>query len=374
MALDALLDTEELRDSARRVLAEQIDRQALLAHAREAAPPDRALWKLMAELGWLGLAVPEERGGLGQPLAVVAVLYDELGRALSREPFVGAVVGLEALCHPAVSGSAAAVVEAGVAGEAVVVPALDPGGLLVCRTEGATRVVDGVLRNVLDAPHATHLVLPVAGEAPFIALVALPHPGVVVTHRPTWDLSRDIADIEFRGLALTDAEIVLRDEAAVQALARMQTHFDLALACDALGGASAAFEETLAYMHQRQQFNRPIASFQALKHRCADHKVGIEASRALLRAACHTADADPATSLEKAARARLHAGAVYRTLTEDCVQLHGGVGFTWEYPCHLFLKRARLGEVLGGTTEQRKDRVAPVLFRASRAMRGPVNV
>jgi alkylation response protein AidB-like acyl-CoA dehydrogenase len=164
---------------------------------------------------------------------------------------------------------------------------------------------------------------------------------------------------------------VLRGADASAALLRIRAHFDLALACDALGGAEAVFDETLAYLHQRHQFNRPIASFQAIKHRCAEHKVSIEASRALVDVACRGAADQCAAWRTKAACARLYAGTVYRNLTEDCVQLHGGIGFTWEYPCHLFLKRARLGEILGGTPEQRKDQAAPALFgmlrRESRA-------
>lgn len=360
--MEALIDQTELRDSARRVLEKHADRMAFLQPSHEPGAFDPGLWQLIAELGWLGLSVPEEQGGLGQPFPVLATLYFELGRALCAQPFTGATIGIEALSHSAATAVAAPLVEAGLSGEAIIVTIATGSGALATRAHGGVRVIEGTVTKVVDAAHATHLLVPIEGENPALGLVALPHPAVVVTPLKTWDLTRRVADVEFNGLELGDDDLILRGDAALAALARMRAHFDLALACDALGGAEAAFEETLVYLHQRHQFNRPIASFQAIKHRCAEHKVAIEASRALVDAACRAAVEPDSNWLTKAACARLYAGAVYRTVTEDSVQLHGGIGFTWEYPCHLFLKRARLGDVLGGSIEKRKDRVAPSLF------------
>jgi len=360
--VDALIVQDELRDSARRVLTERVSRQALLEDAPGADAWDRDLWKIVAELGWLGLAVPEDRGGLGQPFAALSTLFFELGRALSNQPVLGATLGLDALVDPATQGVPDDLVEAALSGQAVVVP-LVSGDRLESRVQGAARRVDGVLRNVLDAPHATHLLVPLDGEIPAVALLALPHPAVQVRLRKTWDLTRQIADIAFDGLELRADDVIVQGEAADRLWERVRAHFDLALANDALGGAGLALEETLAYMHQRHQFNRPIASFQALKHRCAEHKASIDAATALLHAARRaTAEAHIGWQA-RVACARLYAGAVYKSVSEDCIQLHGGIGFTWEHPCHLFLKRARLGEVLGGSAELRKDAVAPVLFR-----------
>lgn len=364
-ALDILIDQDELRESARRVLDRHIDRQAFLVKPSVGGAFDRSLWKIIAELGWLGLTIPEERGGLGQPFSVLSTLYFDLGRALSGQPFIGAVIGLEAVSHHAATGVAAELVEPGLSGDAIIVSVTTGTGSLALKSQDGTQVVEGTIHNVLDAAHATHLLVPIDGDNNAIALIALPHPGVIVSPRETWDLTRQIADVEFHHLALRDEDVILRGASADVVRARMNAHFDLALACDALGGGNAIFEETLAYMHQRHQFNRPIASFQALKHRCADLKAGLEASRALVDAACRAESELQAEWQTKAACARLYAGSVYRNVTEDCVQLHGGIGFTWEIPCHLFLKRARLSEVLGGTAEQRKDKAAPALFALS---------
>ncbi|AEI81850.1 acyl-CoA dehydrogenase (plasmid) [Cupriavidus necator N-1] len=360
--MEVLIDNDELRDSARRVLERHVDRKTLLGDPCATPSFDRHLWQLIAELGWLGLTIAEGKGGLEQPFAALSTLYFELGRALSPQPFLGASVGLEIIAHPGATDCAAGLVQAALQGDAIIVAAATGVGSVTCRPYGGVHMVEGTMRNVLDAVHATHLLVPVEGNQAAIALVALPHPGVDITYRPTWDPTRQVADVAFRELELYEDDIILRGDAAVDAQRRMNAHFDLALACDALGGADAALEGTLVYMHQRHQFNRPIASFQALKHRCAEHKVSIEAARALIHSVCRSAFEAKKEGQAQAAGARIYAGSVYRSLTEDCVQLHGGIGFTWEYPCHLFLKRARSGEVLGGTAEQRKDRVAPALF------------
>ena len=147
----------------------------------------------------------------------------------------------------------------------------------------------------------------------------------------------------------------------------MSAHHDLALACDALGGSDAVFDETLEYLQIRQQFNRPIASFQAIKHRCADLCTALGAAEALVTAACDAFSTRAGDWHTAAVCGRLYASAVYRRVTEDAIQLHGGIGFTWEHRCHRYLKRARLNDALGGTPEQRKDAVAPALFRAATA-------
>jgi alkylation response protein AidB-like acyl-CoA dehydrogenase len=358
--VESLLDKEELRDAARRMLAEQIDRQAWLRSDADVVPAPAGLWPLMAELGWLALAVPEAQGGLGQPPSVLSVLHHELGRALSPAPFASAMLAAEAL---ALAGHG--LVEAAVGGEATVVPLFDEDATLARRADGDAVVLDGTLGDVIDAPLASHLLLALPasaqGEA-LLALLPLPRAGVTVQHVPTWDRTRQMGDVQLKALRLDAADIVLRGEAAQKLIARMHTQRDLALAADALGGVEIALEETLAYMAQRQQFGRPIASFQALKHRCADHHAALEGAQALLRAACRAADQQAEDAAVRAASARLHAGAVYLALSEDSVQLHGGIGFTWEQACHLYLKRARLSEVLGGRAARRADRIAPSLF------------
>lgn len=360
------IDLDELRDAARRVLEGHVDRLAIIKDPSAVPGLNRALWKTVAELGWPGLCMPEERGGLGQPFTALATLYRELGRSLSGTAFASAAIGLDMLSQDGVRAASAAVLEAGIAGEAIVVAASAGTGSLATSLRGANVVLDGTIRAVLGAGDATHLLVPFDLGEPAVALIALPNPQVSVTPRATWDITRGaVFDFEFAALELVPDSVVLRGAAAATALARAAAHFDLALACDAVGGAEQIFGETLAYMETRKQFNRPIASFQALKHRCADLKTAMEGARALVDASCAAFAAGQGEWRTMAAASRLQAGAVYRQVTEEAVQLHGGIGFTWEQSCHLFLKRARLNDVLGGTAEERKDAAAAVMLRAA---------
>jgi alkylation response protein AidB-like acyl-CoA dehydrogenase len=295
---------------------------------------------------------------------VLAALYQELGRVLSPQPFVSATIGLGAFirCGDAPSD----LVDAAVSGESIIVLASGQ-GTVGASVAGSKIILSGTVRTVLDAGVATHLLVPIdCGEAA-LALIGLPHPGMSIVHRPTWDQTRQVFDIEFKGAKIDSAAIVVRGDAAASVLDHAAAQLDLALACDAIGGSDAIFTETLDYMGIRQQFGRSIASFQALKHRCADLKMGMEASRSLTDAACRAFSDDRGDWLASAACSRIYTGSVYRTVTEEAVQFHGGIGFTWEHDCHLFLKRARFNDVIAGSPEQRKDKVAPALFRAAYA-------
>jgi alkylation response protein AidB-like acyl-CoA dehydrogenase len=363
--VDATIELDELRDSARRVLDGHVNRQEILKDPATVAAQNRALWKTMSELGWLGLSVPEARGGLGQAFTALAVLYREFGRTLSGTGFASAVIGLDILGQDGATHAAAGLIDAGLNGEALVVSVAAGIGLVTAETHGAKLVLEGKVQGVLAVGEATHLLVPIEDGGPAIVLVDRSAPGVEVTQHSTWDVTRMVYELKFARVEVPSTAVILRGLPATQALARAATHFDLALACDAIGGTEQIFGETLAYMETRRQFNRAIATFQALKHRCADWKTAMEGSRALLEATCESFAARRGEWRSTAAGSRLYASAVYRTVSEDAVQLHGGIGFTWEHPCHLFLKRARLNDALGGTAERRKDAVAPTMLRAA---------
>jgi alkylation response protein AidB-like acyl-CoA dehydrogenase len=351
------LETDELMDAAKR----------LLGGDRVGSRGEGGLWSQFSDLGWLGISIPEASGGLGQPFSALAILYRELGARLDREPFASTSVSLDGLARFGPDRyEVADLIERTLAGKAVLVPvSIHP----VCIWSANDRL-HGVIRNVMDAGAATHLLVPIARDAISLAVVELPHPGIEITHRPTWDHTRGIYDVRFNDVAIDADTILLSGGKVEQALDGMAAHFDLAIACDAIGGCGEIFRKTLDYMMTRQQFNRPIASFQALKHRAADWKTAIETSRALVDAACKAYSTGEGDWQTLAACSRLYAGSVYRGLTEDAIQLHGGIGFTWDHDCHWYLKRARLNDILGGSPEQRKDRLAPALFRDARAVHG----
>lgn len=362
--MEALIEHEELRASAQRVLESNIQRNDFLAAPQGLRGIDPALWRTVAGLGWLGLTIPERLGGLQQPFAALSVLYRELGRALSPLPLPCAAIGLEMLAHEGATTTAALLVEPGICGEVIAVSTASGDGKVSAQPNATSLKLNGRVRNVLSAGDATHLLVPVDLDGPAVVLVPSETSGLDATHQPTWDITRRLFDVSFTDVEVPVDSVMLSGPAAAAACERAAAHFDLALACDALGGAETIFAETLAYMETRKQFNRAIASFQALKHRCADMKTAIESCRALIEACASSSAETTADWRMRAACARIFAGAVYKNVSEDAIQLHGGIGFTWEQSCHLFLKRARLGEVLGGSAERRKDRVAPGLFAA----------
>ncbi len=349
MTMQDLLDLQELEDSARQVLE----------HARARATPPAGLWNTFVELGWLGVGLPQESGGLDQPFAALARLYQEFGRALASHDFVAVSICLGALARGVSGGGAGKLIRETLSGAAKPM-----------YTTASTRHVRavrgrlcGVIPNVLGVGDASHALLAFDDSGPVVGLVALPHRGVSYTERPTWDLTRRLFDVVLEDVVLEPGSIVFEGAAAASVLKTMAAQIDLAVASDAVGGAEAIFGETLAYMQTRHQFGRPIASFQALKHRCADLATDLCGSRALVMAGCEAIAMRTGDRASAAAGARLYASEVYRKVTEEAVQLHGGVGFTWEHSCHRFLKRARLNDALGGTPEQRKDALAPALFR-----------
>jgi len=220
---------------------------------------------------------------------------------------------------------------------------------------------DGELSVIRGAVGATDLlVLPELGGGR-AALIDLHGPGVAFERVETWDRGRFFSDIRLTDAPARPLAIDVRD---AKHLAR--AHLDLAMAWDSVGAADQALTEAVAYMGTRQQFGRPIGSFQALKHRAADLKVGLELARALASKASGVYAERAFTWSDLAGQARLLAVDAYRAIAEESVQFHGGIGFTWQHDCHLFLKRALMNEMLGDRPEQVRDRVAPGVF--SRAL------
>lgn len=348
---------EELRDSARRVLSKSVDRRAPYS---DAPATDGGLRQLMAEQGWMLLTTPSALGGLGQSFVALSPIYEELGRTAARVAFSTTMAAVDVLSEIAGSSVAEDLLSAIGNGNAVVAVAVAKEGELTVKEAGSDVEISGKLRDVLDADRATHLlVLSHIIDMPVI-VIDLDGGGIIRSEVATWDRTRSLADCDFDG---AQGHVLLSGAAARGAAAVACAHLDLAVASDSLGGADQIFSETIDYMATRVQFGRPVGSFQALKHRSADLKVVLELARAFTVDACDAFATRRAGWASIAAQAKLIATDAFRAIAEEAVQFHGGIGFTWEHDCHLFLKRALLNEMLGGTPEQYKDRVAPDILR-----------
>lgn len=356
---------DELRDSIRQVLSEHHAQVGDQIPDENGRPLDHNLWAQMTNLGWLALGIDEKFGGLGLGAAHVAVLHEELGRSLASVPVTTTLIAAEAIGQ---GGSDAQ--------QAAWLPDMAAGGVMasivlpvtVTASEASAvfpAVVDGRINGVYDhvpfADAASLFLLPVvqADTTMGLALLRADGHGVSVRRQPAVDLTRSLGAVHLSDVPVLAADLIPLTD---RLLARLRSHGDVALACDAVGGASAALERTVEYLGVREQFGRPIGSFQALKHRAANWKVQLEAATALARHAAEAVAAQEPEAEALAASAKFYCCDVYAALAADAIQLHGGIGFTWEHVCHLFLKRAKLNQQIFGNSAQHKERVARLAF------------
>jgi len=330
---------------------------------------DRGVWTQMAEqLGLQGLAIPEEHGGSGYTFRELAIVLEEMGRVLMCTPFLSTVV----LAGHAVLESGDKEAQGrylpGIAsGEIVASLALaeDTGGW----TESAVRLdasavdgrwtLTGVKSFVLDGQSAD-LIL-VAAKAPKgTTLFAVSGDAVGLTRRPlsTMDLTRKLARLEFRAVPAT---LVGAEGGAWPGLERTLELAAVALASEQVGGAQRCMEMSVEYAQNRIQFGRPIGSFQAVKHRCADMLVQVEMAKSAAYYAAACAGTNDEDLPVAAAMAKSYCSEVFYKIAAETIQVHGGIGFTWEHPAHLYLKRAKSSELFLGDPRQHRRRLASAL-------------
>ncbi|MYS78841.1 acyl-CoA dehydrogenase family protein [Embleya scabrispora] len=347
-------DESELRSGIRDLLTERVTLAALLARIETNEPYDPKLWRVLTEqIGAAGLAVDETHGGSGASWRETAVVMEELGRSVAPTPFLGSAVLATAALRAVHAGALLADLAGGRRSASLAVSfASVPGARLryPVRADGDT--LTGTVTSVVDAGAADVLV--VAAEAaggPVLYAVEADQPGVERRPVVSLDLTRPLTDIVFTGAIGT---ALARGEQAEAACATALTTGAALLASEQLGIAEYCLESTVAYMKTRHQFGRPVGSFQGPKHRLAALWVSIAQVRAVARyaAACVAAD-DPDTAVAVAV-AQAHCSEIAVRAAEECVQLHGGIGFTWEHHPHLYLKRAKADALAFGTPDRHR--------------------
>ncbi|WP_433548988.1 acyl-CoA dehydrogenase family protein [Streptomyces sp. CA-294286] len=346
---------EDLRAAVRALLADRNDPARVAARAEEGTPYDAGLWKaLAADMGVAGLLVPEELGGQGASHREAAVVLEELGRAIAPAPYLtSAVVATEVLLACATAGPAASSLLGDLASgrrtAALVVPfatgpdALRLPGGTVCTV---TAVADAATADVLLVPSTVGLHAVERAEA-----------GVDVAPLVPFDLTRPLATVTLTEEAATAATPLAGAETALAAVRRGLTAGAGLLASEQLGLAEWCLGETVRYTKERHQFNRPVGSFQALKHRMAQLWLEVVSARAAARNAADSLAAGSPDAPLAAALAQAYCARVAVHAAEECVQLHGGVGMTWEHPAHLYLKRAKADSIALGTPGAHRETV-----------------
>ncbi|MGW3429715.1 acyl-CoA dehydrogenase family protein [Streptomyces melanosporofaciens] len=368
-------EQRQLRTVLRDLYAEASGVEEVRKHLATPRGYDEALWsRLAGEIGVHGLAIPEEYGGSGFTFAELAVALEESGRALYCAPLLPTVVlaahallfsGDRTACERYLPRIAEGTLTATVAGFG---PDDRPGEsreTAVTAEQGSDGwVLRGRADFVLDGAGA-ELILVRAGTPAGPRIFACePAPDTCLrTPRRVLDETRRQALVEFRGAPAT--AVGTAEEAEGTVSATLDTG-RAALAAEQVGGSGHALDATVAFVTQRHQFGRPIGSFQAVKHRLADVLVALEAARSgsAYATAC-AAIASPQLPVAACAAAVV-CSETFRLATAEYVQLHGGIGFTWEHPAHLYVRRARGAEVLFGTADQHRTRLAGLVGLAIR--------
>ncbi len=319
----------------------------------------------LSESGWLGLEVPASLGGAGATFAEAAVVLEELGRVSALSAFVGSAVlgvGALALVEPSaerdrlLSGiadgteSVAVALPAGDEDDHDIPFALEPGA-------GTWRLT-GTAPYVLDAPGSDRRLVPARSDGGVVIVDAGPEtPGIDVVESPVVDRTRRFGSVTARSAPI-GAESVHRFAGDPWAgWRRLRERSAVAMACDSLGIAEAMLEATVAYAGAREQFGRPIGSFQAVQHACADMLVQVSMSRELVSAAVRSVAGDEPGAPVTVSMAKSYACVAAVGVAGKAMQLHGGIGYTWESGIHAFLKRAALNRSLFGSATHHRRRL-----------------
>jgi alkylation response protein AidB-like acyl-CoA dehydrogenase len=367
MAIDFTFtdEHEELRSTVRNFLAARSDEAAVREQMATERGFDPDVWRQMAEqMGLAGLIIPEEHGGAGYTYVELLIVMEEMGRALLCAPYLGtAVFATNALLHCADETTRKELLAGIAAGDLIATVAhAEPNGRwdLAGIEMQATKSGDGWTLSgrkawVLDG-HTADVILVAARTDAGLSLfrVDADAAGLERSLVPSLDLTRKLAHLE---LAKTPATLIGAGDqtgALQQVLARTQA----ALAAEQVGGAQACLDAAVEYAKTRLQFGRPIGSYQAIKHKCADMLVEVEFARSAAYAACFAAAENDPDLLESAALAKAYCSDAYFHAAAENIQIHGGMGFTWELPAHLYFKRAKASDLLLGDSAYHREVLA----------------
>jgi len=375
MELEFTDEQLELRDNVRDVLEGQCPRSLVRAVYEGEADADarvQALWTQITELYWQGVAVPEELGGLGLTFVELAIVAEELGRATAPGPFLATVTQFAPLVLAVGSADAqqrlVAPVAAGERTGTVAFAEGDRWELSAVRTT-ATRtpdgwVLSGAKTTVLDGTTADDVAV-IARDAASGAIGVFVVPGTAVkaTARTVVDPTFVVTDLTLDGVVVPDSAVLAAPGTpdVEEQIERAWQEATVAVALSTIGACRKIFEDTLQYAKDRVQYDKPIGSFQAIKHRLANMYLSLERATALSYYAALTIAEDDPRRAEAAALAKAAAGDCQRLLATDGLQLHGGIGYTWEHDLHFWLKRAKTGEYLLGTATTHRAHLAQLL-------------
>ena len=359
-------EQEELRKTVRAFLEAKSPESAVREQMETEAGYDQAVWSQAGEqLGLQGLAIPEEYGGSGYTYVELGIVLEEMGRALLCAPFFSTVVlAANTLIHSGDEAAKQAHLPGIAAGTTIATLAFtepsgkwDESGITATATNsGGNWTISGTKMFVLDG-HTADLVIVAARTGKGVSLFAVEGgaAGLTRTALSTMDQTRKQAKLEFANVAGT---LIGTEGEGWTVLSRVLDLAAIGLAAEQVGGAQKVLEMAVEYAKVRVQFGRPIGSFQAIKHKCADMLLEVESAKsaAYYGLWCAAEQNDELPSVASLAKA--YCSEAYFHATAENIQIHGGIGFTWEHPAHLYFKRAKSSELLFGDPTYHRELLA----------------
>jgi alkylation response protein AidB-like acyl-CoA dehydrogenase len=370
-------EQEMLRDATRRFL----DNECPSSFVRKMMEDDSAhateMWKKVAEQGWPAILIDEAHGGVGGSFLDMVVILEEMGRSLLPGPFLAtALLGTPAILAGGSDEQKNAILPGVVAGETILSLALaeqsgryDAGGVALAATpKGEDFLLSGEKFFVPDAHVADQIVVvartgqgAAAEDGISLFVVDAKAPGVTVTQLKTVDMTRRQCHVAFQDVAVPAAQVLGQVGAGWPTVQRTLDQAMAGLCAEMVGTGQQALDMAVAYAKERVQFGKPIGSFQAVKHKCVDMMVQVENARSLTYYAAWTVDENVPEARQAVPMAKAYCSDMCKTVTSEAIQVHGGIGFTWEHDMHLFYRRGLASEAAFGSAPVHREVVAQEL-------------
>jgi alkylation response protein AidB-like acyl-CoA dehydrogenase len=368
-----LNETQQLfKTSARELFAQECPPDAVRSMIENGKPYSDALWQKLVEQGWTGLIFDEADGGMGLSLIEMAVAFEEMGRALSPGAFLSCVPLAGSLIAKAGNDAQRSrYLKAICEGEAKATVALleasgdwNPDAVQLTAAETATGPrLNGTKLFVGDAGAVDYLITAArAGSDLLLAVVPTNAPGVSIKPMPSIDATRHLYEVTYSDVEVASADVLARGDAARAALESSLDVATIALAAEMVGGMQWVLDATIEYAKTRKQFGKPIGQFQAIQHHCANMLLLTESARSAVYYAAWLMGHDPERATVAVSVAKAYASDAYREVGNLGIQVHGGIGFTWDEPMHFYYKRAKASELLFGDATYHRERIARLVI------------
>jgi alkylation response protein AidB-like acyl-CoA dehydrogenase len=364
-------EQEMLRQSARGLLEKECASSVVRRLLEDERGYDDTLWKTMSGLGWTGLTIPEEYGGAGLNYVDLVLVLEEMGRVILPSPFIWTMMVAEAINRAGSADQKRALLPKIAGGDLIATLALleqsavwGPDGIsLQAKPSGNDFILDGVKLFVNDA-HVAGCLLVAARTAgnttDGVTLFALEpgRAGISVAPLKTMDQTRKLSEVKFAGVKAGAAEVIGEVGAGWKILSEVLDRGKVMLAAEMIGGAQKVLDMAVEYAKMRVQFGRPIGSFQAVQHKCANMMIDVEGAKSAVYYAAWAVSNQVAEAPLAAALAKAASSDAYRRVSAEGIQVHGGIGFTWDHDMHLYFKRAKSSEFTFGDATYNRELVA----------------